>query len=187
MTAAHSTLVIDDTSSCRFASQTGLRKWLDDQIISGPDRVDVERHDEPSGTTVAVAHNGYEARFGLIHERRIMLHKDGNMLEGSDRLHAAAASRPVETHAFALRFHIHPNVRLKSVRDGRAVLFVLPNARRWVFETAGVADIEESIFFAAPDGPRSCAQIVIRGEAKPGACLEWSLRHVARKLAQKEE
>jgi uncharacterized heparinase superfamily protein len=187
MTAAHSTLVIDDTSSCRFASHTGLRKWLDDQIVSGPDKVDVERHDEPSGTTVSVAHNGYEVRFGLIHERRIMLHSDGKMIEGSDRLHASAAGGAEETHSFAMRFHIHPNVRLKRVREGHAVLFILPNARRWLFEaSSGQVDIEESIFFAAPDGPRSCAQIVVHGEALPGTCVEWRLRHVERKTPQKE-
>jgi uncharacterized heparinase superfamily protein len=187
MTAAHSTLVIDDTSSCRFASHTGLRKWLDDQIVSGPDKVDVERHDEPSGTTVSVAHNGYEARFGLIHERRIMLHSDGKMIDGSDWLRASAAGGAVETRAFALRFHIHPNVRLKRVREGLAVLCILPNARRWLFETSsGQVDIEESVFFAAPDGPRSCAQIVVHGEALPGTCVEWRLRHVERKTPQKE-
>jgi uncharacterized heparinase superfamily protein len=186
-TAAHSTLVIDDTSSCRFASRAGLQKWLDDQILSGPDKVDVERHDELSGTTVVIAHNGYEARYGLIHERRIMLSKDGKMLQGSDRLRAGESGGATEPHAFALRFHIHPNVRLKRVREGHAVLCILHNAKRWLFETsAGLVDIEESIYFAAPDGPRSCAQIVIHGEAFPGTVLEWSLRQVERKPVQKE-
>ena len=182
MTAAHSTLVIDDTSSCRFASHTGLRKWLGDQTVSGPNKVDVERHDLPSGTMVVVAHDGYEARFGLIHERRITLNRDGKMLEGTDCLHAAGAGGPIETRAVALRFHIHPNVRLKRVREGRAVLCILPNGRRWLFETtAGQAGIEESIFFAAPDGPRSCAQIVVHGESGAGMVVEWSFRHVERK------
>jgi uncharacterized heparinase superfamily protein len=187
MTAAHSTLVIDDTSSSRFASHTRLRKWLDDQIVSGPDKVDVERHDEPSGTAVAVAHNGYEARFGLIHERRIMLHRDGNRLDGTDWLRAAAAGTLAQTPAFALRFHIHPIVRLKRVREGHAVLLILPNARRWLFETSvGQVHIEESVFFAAPDGPRSCAQIVIHGEASPAASIEWSFRHVERRIAPED-
>jgi uncharacterized heparinase superfamily protein len=182
MTAAHSTLVVDDTSSCRFASHTGLRKWLGDQIVSGPDKVDVERIEEPSGTMVALAHNGYEARFGLVHERRILLSKDGKTLNGTDRLRAAKAGEPVERHPFALRFHIHPNIRLKRVREGRAVLCILPNGRRWLFETStGRADIEESIFFAAPDGPRSCAQIAVHGETGPGTGIEWSFRHVERK------
>ena len=182
MTAAHSTLVVDDTSSCRFASYAGLRKWLGDQIVSGPDKVDVERLDQPSGTMVTLAHNGYEAQFGLIHERRIVLSKDGKTLDGTDRLRAATASETIESRPFVLRFHIHPNVRLKRVREGRAVLCILPNGKRWLFETAtGEARIEESIFFAAPDGPRSCAQITIHGETRPGAMVDWSLRHVERK------
>ena len=169
MTAAHSTLVIDDTSSCRFALHTGLQKWLGDQIVSGPDKVDVERLDQPSGTMVAVAHNGYEARYGLIHERRILLSKDGKTLTGTDHLRAAR-QRPVEGHPFALRFHIHPNVRLKRVREGRAVLCILPNGRRWLFETsAGQANIEESIFFAAPDGPRSWPRSPSTGKPAPAA------------------
>jgi uncharacterized heparinase superfamily protein len=187
MTAAHSTLVIDDTSSCRFASYTGLRKWLGDQTVSGPNKVDVERHDLPSGTMVIVAHDGYEARFGLIHERRITLNRDGKMLEGVDHLRAAGTGGPIETRAVVLRFHIHPTVRLKRVRDGRAVLCILPNGRRWLFETtAGQAGIEESIFFAAPDGPRSSAQIVIHGETGVGMVVEWSFRHVERKAPRNE-
>jgi uncharacterized heparinase superfamily protein len=182
MTAAHSTLVIDDTSSCRFATQTGLRKWLGDETISGPTKVDVERHDLPSGTMVGVAHDGYEAKFGLIHERRLALAKDGKLLEGIDRLRAAGEGRPTEAHAVALRFHIHPNVRLKRVHEGGAVLCILPNGRRWLFETtAGRVVIEESIFFAAPDGPRSCFQIVIHDETGDGMVVEWSFRHVDRK------
>ncbi len=188
MTAAHSTLIIDDTSSCRFALHTGLQKWLGDQIVSGPDKVDVERLDQPSGAMVAVAHNGYEARFGLIHERRILLSKDGKTLTGTDHLRAAKPGEPVESHPFALRFHIHPNVRLKRVREGRAVLCILPNGRRWLFETsAGQANIEESIFFAAPDGPRSCAQIAVHGETGPGGTgVEWSFRHIERKPSRSE-
>jgi uncharacterized heparinase superfamily protein len=187
MTAAHSTLVIDDTSSCRFASHAGLRKWLGDQIVSGPDKVDVERIDRPGGTMVALAHNGYEARFGLIHERRILLSKDGKTLNGSDRLRATSVGEPAEPLPFALRFHIHPNVRLKRVREGRAVLCILPNGRRWLFETStGQAHIEESVFFAAPDGPRSCGQIAVHGETSPTAAVEWIFRHVERKAPRSE-
>ncbi|QBR69975.1 heparinase [Beijerinckiaceae bacterium] len=187
MTAAHSTLVIDDISSCRFASHAGLSKWLGDQIVAGPDKVDVERHDDSSGSTVLVGHNGYAARFGVIHERFVMLHKDGKMLEGVDRLRAAEPGEPVEKHPFAVRFHIHPNVRLKRVRDGLAVLCVLPDGGRWLFETAnGLVDIEESIYFAAPDGPRSCAQIVIHGETAADTVVEWNLRNVERKSPRDE-
>jgi uncharacterized heparinase superfamily protein len=185
MTAAHSALVIDDTSSCRFASQTGLLKWLSGEIIFGPDKVDAERCEEADATAVALAHNGYEERFGLLHERRIALHKDGKALSGADRLYLADPGRLIETRPFALRFHIHPNIRLKRVRDGRAIVCVMPDESRWVFETeAGQAVIEESIFFAAPDGPRSCAQIVLHGETGADVAVTWSFRHIERRATR---
>jgi uncharacterized heparinase superfamily protein len=181
MTAAHSTLAVDDVSSCRFAFQMGLRKWLDDEIVSGPDRVDVERRDEASGATLVIAHNGYAPRFGVIHQRRLALHKDGKWLDGADRLHAAGPPGSMEGRPFVLRFHIHPNVRMKRVRDGHAVLCVLPNGGRWLFETSWIAEIEESVFFAAPDGPRACAQIVIEGQTEDQLEIAWSFRHVEKK------
>jgi uncharacterized heparinase superfamily protein len=187
MTAAHSTLAVDDISSCRFASHKGLRKWLDDRIVSGPTKVDVERLEEPSGTTIVLAHNGYEAQFGVIHERRITLFNDGKRLEGTDVLRASEAGSKIEARPFALRFHIHPNVRLKRVREGRSALCILPNGNRWLFETsAGQVEIEESIFFAAPDGPRCCAQIAVHGETGTEAVVEWSFRRIERKLPPRE-
>jgi uncharacterized heparinase superfamily protein len=180
MTAAHSTLVIDDRSSCRFAFHAGLRNWLGDEIISGPDQIDVERREEASAITLVIEHNGYEPRFGLLHQRRIALHEDGT-LEGADRMRTGARGSS-ERRPFALRFHIHPAVRLKRVRAGHAVLCVLPNGRRWLFETGSVAAIEDSIFFAAPDGPRASKQIVIAGETEDGLEIKWRFRYVERRL-----
>jgi uncharacterized heparinase superfamily protein len=186
-TAAHSTLVVDDTASWRFASHKGLRKWFADRILSGPYKVDAERREESSGTTVVLAHNGYEAQFGLIHERRITLFNDGMRLDGNDVLRASEPGSKVDARPFALRFHIHPNVRLKRVREGRSALCILPNGNRWLFETSiGQAEIEESIFFAAPDGPRGCTQIAVHGETGREAVVEWSFRRIERKPSHGE-
>jgi uncharacterized heparinase superfamily protein len=182
VTAAHSTLVIDDTSTCSFASRSGWGKWLDDEIVLGPRDVQAERHEGIAGTEVVVAHDGYLSAFGLVHERRLVLRKDGLRLDGFDRLLAA---REIEPRPFAVRFHIHPNVRLKRVRDGRAILCVLASGKRWLFETeAGTAEIEESIFFAAPNGPRPCAQIAVHGHTGADVEIAWSFRHVERNRPQ---
>ncbi|ACK50388.1 Heparinase II/III family protein [Methylocella silvestris BL2] len=181
MTAAHSTLVVDDLSSSRFAFHLGLRKWLGDEIVSGPEQVEIERRDEAAGSTLVVQHDGYASRFGLICQRRLVLHKDGKWLDGADRMVAATPGDAIERRPFAVRFHIHPNVRLKRVREGHAVLCLLPNGRRWLFETPWIAEIEESIFFAAPDGPRACSQIVLEGETRDGLELTWSFRQAEKK------
>ncbi len=185
MTAAHSTLVVGDKSSCRFAFHAGLRNWLGDEIISGPDRVEVERGEGASGASLVMEHNGYEPRFGLIHQRRLALRRDGRRLDGVDRIRAAAGS--IARRPFALRFHVHPNVRLKRVREGHAILCLLPNGRRWLFESAWAADIAESIFFAAPEGPQASSQIVINGETEDGLEIEWSFRYVERRTREAPE
>ncbi len=44
MSAAHSTLVVDDTSSCRFSGAAGLDRFFEGQILAGPTRVEVARN-----------------------------------------------------------------------------------------------------------------------------------------------
>jgi uncharacterized heparinase superfamily protein len=181
VTAAHTTVVIDDTSSCRFASHVGFGKWLGDEVVLGPQDVEVERHDGIAATDLVVAHDGYVPTFGLVHERRLVLRKDGLRLDGMDRLVAMSRSARLEPRPFAIRFHVHPNVRLKRVREGRAVLCLFPSGKRWLFETQSApAEIEESIFFAAPDGPKACAQIAVHGMTGTDVEVAWSLRHVER-------
>jgi uncharacterized heparinase superfamily protein len=183
--AAHSTLIIDDSSSCRFAFHAGVWKWLGDQMLSGPDNVVAERRVDPAGTTVIASHNGYESRFGWIHEREATLAQDGRKLSGVDRLKRAASMELPEKRPFVLRFHLHPLVQAKRMADGRGILCRLPNERHWLFEAqnAGI-DIEESIFFAAPDGPRNCAQIVVYGQTGLDQEIFWSFRRVEKMPAQ---
>lgn len=183
MTAAHSTLVVNDTSSCRIASRRGLERWLSDEILSGPEQVGVERQNLPMKTRLLLSHDGYRARFGLIHERRLTLSADGSRLEGEDRL-KRTSSKAGKTYPYALRFHIHPSVRLQSVLDGRAVLFDLPDNSRWVFNAHDSRiEIEESIFFAATDGPHPCEQIVVYSRTDQAAQIAWSFR----RFEEKEE
>jgi uncharacterized heparinase superfamily protein len=176
MTAAHSTLVVDDTSSCHIAGRHGLEKWLGDEILSGPRQVGVERQNLPIKIRLLLSHDGYRARFGLIHERRLTLSTDGTRLEGEDRLKPTSA-KPGKGYPYALRFHIYPNVRLQSVLEGRAVLLELPDNGRWVFTAHDrPIEIEESIFFAAADGPHPCEQIVVYSSTDQAAQIAWGLR-----------
>jgi uncharacterized heparinase superfamily protein len=175
MTAAHSTLVLADTSSCRFAASSGLEKFLGGEVLSGPRRVEINRQNQAKHTILSMAHDGYEPAFGLVHERRLTLHPDGKRLDGYDAVKVAtsrARNKPVD---FAVRFHIHPSVNLEVVDDGRAVLLHLPDAGIWLFDAHNLSiDVEESIFFAAADGPRVCEQIVIYGRTDAVADIGWT-------------
>jgi uncharacterized heparinase superfamily protein len=175
-TSAHSTLTLDDRSSCRIAGAKGIQKYVAGRILSGPTKVRVDRRRSNAGDVLALSHDGYVRDFGLIHERKLKLSHDGLRLSGEDRLVAAPGSFPGAI-AFSLRFHLHPKAHADIAQDGETVQISLASGERVTFRAAGghVA-IEESVFFAAPEGPCKCAQIVVSGPAKPDTKIRWSFQ-----------
>ena len=81
---------------------------------------------------------------------------------------------------FVLRFHLHPGVRVQMHADERKVELTLPSGALLLFEASNFSPkIEESLFFAAPEGARKTVQIVITGPAAAQMRLRWSFRRVA--------
>ncbi|HEY5216531.1 MAG TPA: heparinase II/III family protein [Pseudolabrys sp.] len=180
-TAAHSTVTVNDTSSCRFLESGSFRRLLSGTpIIAGPHNVQVEREDTPDGAMLRTSHDGYANEFGVIHHRAIRLASDGAALDGEDSFtpadgHALPARAADE---FAIRFHLHPAIKANRLADGRGVILLLPDREVWTFSTYGEAvEIEESVFLSGNDGPRRAVQIVIYGHAREQTKLRWSFRH----------
>lgn len=177
-TAAHSTLVIDDTSSCRFAANAGLQRWLGDQIIVGPSIVGAERSEGPHGVGVALSHDGYVPGFGLIHHRALALAADGDRLDGTDRLVDGGGKRKAVAAPYAIRFHLHPSVKARANADGSAVRLDALDGESWLFEADAAAIVEPSILFAAPGGPRQTSQIRIGGDTLADPEVRWSFQKI---------
>ncbi|WP_298428027.1 heparinase II/III family protein [Rhodoblastus sp.] len=179
-TAAHSTLSLDDASSCLFGFQTGLRRWFDGEILIGPQNVPAARESNATGMTVSASHDGYVRQFSLFHERRWFLRADGERLEGRDRLIPSTGARSMNAD-YAIRFHIHPSVTLTMAAERPAIVLETPGGANLTFEAGGLPlAIEESIFFAAPEGPRACEQIVVYGASTDIDEIDWSftaIRH----------
>ena len=177
-TAAHTTLTIDDVSSCRIATDVGIERVVAGQIVSGPRRVVAERRAIDDGLLLEMSHDGYARRFGLVHERRLALKADGAQLVGEDSLTAARDTGLQLPERCDLRFHLHPAVRAARAADGASVLLELPGGARWAFEAGGLpVSVEESIFFASPDGARGTEQLVVSAPAA-GASVQWSFSQV---------
>lgn len=180
--AAQSTLTLNDTSSCRFSFQLGHWSFLGNQILSGPQKVEVTRSTLTEGTELSAAHDGYEERFGWHHQREIMVFENATMLKGTDILKLKSKKKLPKHYPFTIRFHIHPHVKIRRLKNKQWALCVLPNRRRWLFSTEySKLSIEESIFFAAMDGPRKTSQIVIEANTEQTTRISWSLQEIARK------
>src|SRR5689334_13884318 len=82
-TRAHSTVTLNDRSSCRFLQSVSMRRLLGGApIIAGPHDVRIER--EPGGASLRASHDGYANDCGVVHTRALRLAPDGRTLDGED-------------------------------------------------------------------------------------------------------
>ncbi|MDQ0473871.1 heparinase II/III family protein [Labrys wisconsinensis] len=174
-TAAHSTAVVAEASSCRFAPLGPSER----PVIAGPKTVTLERRETPDAITLAASHDGYKAAFGLVHERVLTLSPRTGALAGRDAMldRAGQAWRGRET--VLLRFHVHPAVGARPGGGDRFAALTLPNGKVWRLRADGLPlAIEESIHFANPEGPRRATQIVVvvpRDDGGASLPVSWSL------------
>jgi uncharacterized heparinase superfamily protein len=176
-TAAHSTVTINETSSCRFLETNPFRRLFGTLVVDGPRHVAVTREQYDQAIQVSANHDGYSDRFGIIHQRTVMLSSDGARIEGEDIfLPARGDALPANgADAFAVRFHLHPSVRANRLNDGHGVMLTLPNKDVWTFYApVDKVEIEESVHLAGRDGPRRTSQIVIHGRAHKAPRVQWS-------------
>ena len=179
-TAAHSTATLNDTSQARFAIAPRLAELIGTPLVGGPRKVAVRRTDSGGAQGFVASHDGYLHRFGLTHERELLLSPDGGMLEGADRFYGPGGARPAANgrDEVAVRFHVHPAVGIFRDRQERMVLKG-PAGDLWLFTCADVpAVVEDSIFFAGIGGPQKSRQIVLNFRASELPEINWRFARV---------
>ena len=172
LTAAHSTLVVADESIGTFTRTNLFKALLGPQFTRGARVVGLQRADTPEGSLIMMEHDGYLKKQGLKHERRLALSHDGQSFEGEDSVKVGG-----HTHdkPYALRFHLHPQVKPTLRDDRRGVFLLLPNRKIWEFEVEEhEIMLEETIFFASSEGLRRSEQIVIKANAAAHPTIAWS-------------
>jgi uncharacterized heparinase superfamily protein len=174
-TAAHSAVCIGDVSSAKIARSSHLGPI----ILAGPTRIDVDRQTGPDGSDrLSARHDGYVARFGVLHEREIRINEQGTKIAGRDRLLLPDGMPTPNLPAAEVvaRFHIHPSITVER-SDDRKVRLVAPDGESWFFSIpVGELSVREDVFFADVSGIRPSEQIEIVFE---GPEIRWFLAHHA--------
>ena len=117
-TAAHSTLILADSSSARILPDGLAHTLLGPRLLGGPQDNPSSRSETDKGWTVEAAHDAWANPFGIRHERRITLSPNGAILTGADRLVPVSHRASRAPLPFAVRFHIHPDVRISRLEGG---------------------------------------------------------------------
>ncbi len=182
-TAAHSTLVLGDANSTAVLIGGKLGKGVSAVEV---DRAPVTLEPGPHGrggpaTRLAMCHDGYAARFGLMHRRTLTLAENGTALLGEDALEPARGRGRRGKVGCAIRFHLGPFVDLRLASDRHAADLVLPDGAFWRFSAGGVPLAAEESLFVDGDGcPHEVRQLVIEGNAsRAGESFAWLLRKMA--------
>ena len=156
-TAAHSCLSVDDTDAAEICPDGMGRR---------PAELTCRRHDAQGHIMIDARHDGYAATFGLVHRRLLYIASDGDDLRGEDTLIRVGRTggKASPGRAFAVRFHLHPDVRASVAGDGDSILLRLPAGGGWRFRASeGRPHLEDSIYLGTPGIQRRTQQIVVRG------------------------
>ena len=169
-TAAHSTLVLDDTNSTAILSDGSLGKGVAD--------VEIARSEDNDCSRLEASHDGYVKGFGLVHQRRLSLGNDGKEVRGEDRLIARGRKKIREAAPFAIRFHLAPGVEATVTADGMGAILRSAGAPPWNFRCRGaMLQVEESLFIDGRGQPVPTLQLVVVGEVSAiGGEIAWQFR-----------
>jgi uncharacterized heparinase superfamily protein len=163
-TAAHSTLVVAETSSADLKAEgLGPRR---------PEQVEVSRQEAGGAHWLHASHDGWRIPFGAIHSRRIYISESGEDIRGEDAVESA------EPQPFVVRFHLHPGVEASLQQDGEAVLLRLPSGGGWRLRADGArVSLEESVYLGGAE-PRHAEQVVLTGHQDGPQQVRWAITRV---------
>jgi len=163
-TAAHSTLVVDDTNSSMLLPFGGLTLT--------PRSVVVRREATEAGQWLDARHNGYDEPFNLTHRRCLFLSPDGLELMGEETLSGRGG------RSFALRFHLHPDVQVSMTQSSQAALLKLTQGGGWRLRVqGGELSLTDSIYLGQSGMVRRTQQLVVQGVIEDDTTqVKWALQ-----------
>ncbi len=133
---------------------------------------------EESGTLLEMEHEGWRARFGLKHERRLYVDAVRDELRGEERLTPMPGKKEIPAATpYTVRFTLHPEVQASMARDKKSILLRGPGGRGWWLrhDAADVA-LEDGLVFDRGLA-RKTTLIALRGMGRLDAPtrLRWKL------------
>ena len=168
-TATHSTLTLDNRSSCKLKKDTdGYLKIEKDLKILKKTVVF-----EKNYWKIMASHDGYIKDYGIIHERQIEFFPEANKFIGHDKL---LKKSNFKSSDFEIRFHFDPNAKITKTQEGKSILIELKNSG-WKFTCEKhLIDIETGLYFGKKNSFTENQNIFISGVTqKEEQNVQWEI------------
>ncbi len=177
-TAAHSTLYINNTSSCIFQKNKLINKVYGSSLLEKHKIVDRHYAENKDFYFIKGSHNGYENNFGYLHSRLIKIYKTENKISGEDILKKTKTySGPL---TYFIRFHIYPDTKVVKTKAGNSILISLSNGEGWLLQNnAGSIKIDKNIFLGNKNKIINNESALISGIInKDEISIKWKIEKV---------
>ena len=178
-TAAHSTLYLNNTSSCIFQKNKLVNKAYGNSVLQKHKVISKNYTNNKDFYSIAAAHNGYEKKFGYIHTRSIKILKKKDKIFGQDELKKTKSY--VNSLNYFVRFHIYPETKIVKTKAGNSILISLSNGEGWLLQCeTNDFEIEKNIFLGNKNKIINNESVVISGNSnKEIITIKWLIEKVS--------
>ena len=139
-TAVHSTLTLDDRSSCKFIKTQNLGS----RILEGLKITSKNIVFEKNYWKISATHDGYLKKYGIIHDREIEFYPEQMKFIGHDKV---LSKNNIKNLKFDIRFHLEPSVKVMKTQDTKSILIDL-DGEGWKFNSSNNdINIDNGLYF----------------------------------------
>ena len=154
--AIHSTLILDDRSSCKFYKA----KNKSSKISHGLKILKKKIVFEKNYWKINAAHDGYLKQYGIIHDREIEFYPELIKFIGHDKIISKSIIKNLK---FEIRFHLEPNIKIMKTQDNKSILIDL-DGEGWKFNSDNNnMNIDNGLYFGKKNSFIDNQNIVISG------------------------
>ena len=167
--AVHSTLIIDDRSSCRF-TKTKNKGY---KVLQGLKILKKNIIFEKNYWKINSAHDGYLKQYGIIHEREIEFYPEQIKFIGHDKIIFKSSVKNIK---FEIRFHLEPSIKIMKTKDNKSILIDL-DGEGWKFNSDNnTIDIDNGLYFGKKNSFSDNQNIFISGMTNDeNQTIKWEI------------
>ena len=168
-TALHSTLIMEDHSSCNY-KKLGKSKLIVERGVSISKKNIVF---EDNFWKISGAHDGYLKKFKSTHQREIEFYPEQMKFIGLDKILRKNTTKNIK---FDIRFHLDPNTKVMKTQDNKSILIEL-QGEGWKFVCDNFdINIDNGLYFGNKNSYKENQNICISGLCKnENQIIKWEI------------